>query len=185
MRSQGNLQCKKMIKSFGYRKYCTRWIPRLWIKDHKFQRPSSEISNWRRWISDKYYDRRWKLAPWLRAWNKTPDYGMPTFGFTIKEESKDMRSARRVMSSVFWDTECRIRPEFIDLWQTNNVPLYVQTLLKLRRGLREKRPGKKIIRQHDNAQPHTVKKAALTWHSPTTIFPVLLRNNWEANTTIR
>jgi hypothetical protein len=31
---------------------------------------------------------------------------------------------------------------------------YVQTLSKLRRALRDKRPGRKVILQHDNARPH-------------------------------
>ncbi|KAJ4432684.1 hypothetical protein ANN_21307 [Periplaneta americana] len=38
---------------------------------------------------------------------------------------------------------------------TINAVRYIQTVLKLRRALREKRPGKKIVLQHDNAWPHT------------------------------
>jgi len=36
-----------------------------------------------------------------------------------------------------------------------NAARYVQTLLKLRRALRDKRPGRKVILQHHNARPHT------------------------------
>ena len=32
-----------------------------------------------------------------------------------------------------------------------------QTLMKLRRALRDKRPGRKVILQHDNARPHTAR----------------------------
>lgn len=45
--------------------------------------------------------------------------------------------------------------EFLEPGQTINAVRYIQTVLKLRRALREKRPGKKIILQHDNAWPHT------------------------------
>ncbi|KAJ4444499.1 hypothetical protein ANN_06291 [Periplaneta americana] len=44
-----------------------------------------------------------------------------------------------------------------DRWRTYtiNAVRYVQTVLKLRRALCVKRPGKKIALQHDNAWPHT------------------------------
>jgi histone-lysine N-methyltransferase SETMAR len=47
---------------------------------------------------------------------------------------------------------------------------YVQTLNKLRRALREKRPKKKtVILQHDNSRPHT---ARLNWQT-------IQKNGWE------
>ncbi|KAJ4430818.1 hypothetical protein ANN_19409 [Periplaneta americana] len=50
---------------------------------------------------------------------------------------------------------------------TINAVRYIQTVLKFRRALREKRPGKNIILQHDNAWPHTdgvtVEKIRTFW----------------------
>ena len=40
-------------------------------------------------------------------------------------------------------------------WETITASRYVQTLHKLRRALRDKRPGRNIIILHDNARPHT------------------------------
>ena len=75
---------------------------------------------------------------------------------------------------------------------------YVQTLFKLRRALRDTRPGRKVILQHDNARPHTARltlekilrtwggKFSLTlrtvpiWHPPFTISLVLRRIRCEA-----
>jgi hypothetical protein len=67
---------------------------------------------------------------------------------------------------------------------------YVQTLLQLCRALRDERPGRKVILQHDNARHHTgrltlekienmVWEVPLTlrtvqiWHPPITISLVL------------
>ncbi|PNF36764.1 hypothetical protein B7P43_G11157 [Cryptotermes secundus] len=44
--------------------------------------------------------------------------------------------------------------EFLEPRQTINAARYVQTLHKLRRALRDKRPGRNIIILHDNARPH-------------------------------
>jgi hypothetical protein len=47
---------------------------------------------------------------------------------------------------------------FLEKWETIYAARYVQTLNKLRRALREKRPKKKtVILQHDNARPHTAR----------------------------
>ena len=61
------------------------------------------------------------------------------------------------MGSIFWDAEDCILVEFLEPGQTINAARYIQTLFKLRRALSEKRPGKKIILQHDNARPHTAR----------------------------
>jgi transposase len=47
---------------------------------------------------------------------------------------------------------------FLEKAETITASCYVQTLNKLRRELREKRPKKKtVILQHDNARPHTAR----------------------------
>jgi hypothetical protein len=48
--------------------------------------------------------------------------------------------------------------EFLEKGETINAARYIQTLNKLRRELREKRPKKKtVILQHDIARPHTAR----------------------------
>jgi transposase len=63
------------------------------------------------------------------------------------------------MGTVFWDAEGFILAEFLEPGKTINVARYVQavqTLHKLRRALRDKRPGRNII-LHNNARPHAAR----------------------------
>ena len=60
------------------------------------------------------------------------------------------------MGTVFWDAEGLILAEFLERGQTITAARYVQTLHKLRRALRDKRPGRNII-LHDNARPHAAR----------------------------
>jgi len=68
-----------------------------------------------------------------------------------------MPSAKKIMGTVFWDAEGCILIEFLEPGKTINAARYVHTLLKLRRALRFRRPGRKVILQHDNARPHTAR----------------------------
>jgi hypothetical protein len=61
------------------------------------------------------------------------------------------------MGTVFWDSEGCILIEFLETGKITNAAQYVQTLSKLRRALRDKRPGRKFILQHDNARPHSAR----------------------------
>jgi hypothetical protein len=107
-----------------------------------------------------------------------------------KNNPKTMPSAKKIMGTIFCDAERYILIECLEPGKTINVARYVQTLLKLRRALRDKRPGRKVILQHDNARPHTARltlenfetwtgKFSLTlhtvliWHPPITISLVL------------
>jgi hypothetical protein len=67
-------------------------------------------------------------------------------------------SASKVMGTVFWDSEGCILVKFLEKGETISAARYVQTLNKLRRALREKRPKKKtVIIQRDNVRPHTAR----------------------------
>ena len=68
-----------------------------------------------------------------------------------------MPSAQKIMGTIFWDAEGCILIEFLETGKTINAARYVQTLLKLRRALRDKHPGRKINLQHDNTRPHTAR----------------------------
>ena len=68
-----------------------------------------------------------------------------------------MPSAKKIMGTVFWNAEGCILIEFLEPGKTINAARYVQTLIKLRHALRDKRPGRKVNLQHDNARPHTAR----------------------------
>ena len=61
------------------------------------------------------------------------------------------------MGTVFWDAEGLILAEFLERGRTITAARYVQTLHKLRRALRDKRPGRNFIILHDNARPHAAR----------------------------
>jgi len=71
-----------------------------------------------------------------------------------KKKAKTVPSPAKVMGTVFWDGEGLILAEFLEHGQTITAARYVQTLHKLCRALRDKRPGRNIIILHDNARPH-------------------------------
>jgi len=77
------------------------------------------------------------------------------FDSPTKKKPKTMPSAKKIMGTVFWDAEGCILIEFLEPGKTINAACYVQTLLKLHHALRVKRPRRKVILQHNNAQPHT------------------------------
>jgi hypothetical protein len=68
---------------------------------------------------------------------------------------KTVPSASKIVGTVFLDAEVCILFEYLPPGETINAARYVEALKKLRRALRDKRPAKNIILQHDNARPHT------------------------------
>jgi len=67
------------------------------------------------------------------------------------------------MGIVFWDAEGLILAEFLERRQTITAARYVQTLHKLRRALRDKRPGRNTITLHDNARLTSEEIAKMGW----------------------
>jgi histone-lysine N-methyltransferase SETMAR len=74
-----------------------------------------------------------------------------------------MPSPKKIIGTVFWDSEGCMFIEFLEPGKTINAARYVQTLLKIRHALHDKSPGRKAILQHDNAQPHLEKIENMGW----------------------
>jgi transposase len=76
----------------------------------------------------------------------------------------------KVMGTIFRDREGCTLINFLEQGITISADRYVQTLNKLRRALRQKRPKKEtVILQHDNARPHTARLTLQT----------IQKNGWE------
>ena len=69
---------------------------------------------------------------------------------------KTVPSATKILGTVFWNAEGCTLIEFLEPGKAINAS-HVQTLSKLCCALRDKRPGRKAILQHDNARPHTTR----------------------------
>lgn len=189
----GHNAVQEMVESLGYRKVCARWVPRLLTEDHKGQRKAitSELLQRYRHEGDDFLLR---IVTGDESWfhHFEPETKRQSMEWhhshsPSKKKAKTVPSAAKVMGTVFWDAEGLILAEFLERGQTITAARYVQTLHKLRRALRYKRPGRNIIILHDNARPHAARLTseaiakmgwevfhtppiALIWHPPTTIF---------------
>ena len=79
---------------------------------------------------------------------------MAPFAFSIKKEGKDSAISCEGDGHSLLGCRGLILAEFLECGQTTTAAHYVQTLHKLRRALRDKRPGQNVIILHDNARPH-------------------------------
>ena len=71
---------------------------------------------------------------------------------------KSERSVKKVMATVFWDSEEVVLVDFLESKKTVTGTYYVEVLRKLRAKLAEKRPGKLhrgIFFHHNNAPVHS------------------------------
>ncbi|GFS10871.1 histone-lysine N-methyltransferase SETMAR [Elysia marginata] len=78
----------------------------------------------------------------------------------VEKKFKVMRSAKKIMGTVFWDSRGLLLFETLQPKETINAARYCQTLDKLREAICRKRPGQLtngVILQHDNATPHTAR----------------------------
>ena len=153
----GHNAVQEMIGSLGYQKICARWVPRLLTEDHKVQRKAitSEML-WR--YRDEGDDFLLSIVTGEESWFHHFDpesMEWHCLDSLTKNKTKTMPSAKKIMGTVFWDAEGCILIEFLEPGKTINAARYVQTLLKFQCALRDKCSGRKVILQHDNAQPHT------------------------------
>jgi hypothetical protein len=63
------------------------------------------------------------------------------------------------MLSIWWDMELIIHYELLERNLTVTSERYCQQLRRLEKEIQKKRPGRRrrVILQHDNAQPHTLQ----------------------------
>ena len=83
------------------------------------------------------------------------------------KKAKAVRSAGKVMASVFWDAKGILLIDYLSTGQTITGQYYANLLDQLQEKIREKRPGlakKKVIFHQDNARPHTSVVAMAKLH---------------------
>ena len=67
-------------------------------------------------------------------------------------------SARKALSTIFWDMKGVVHMEFLKQEHTVNFEKYISTLRTLKARLRRVRSGRDSILRHDNARPHTSRQ---------------------------
>lgn len=156
--------CNIVTQELGMKKLSARWVPRLLSLEQKrlrvqlsqecldcFQKDSADfvrrfITTDETWVH--YYTPETKLQS--KQWTEP--------GGSAPKKAMTMKSAGKIMASVFWDAKGILMVDYLPKGQTINGAYYANLLGMLNEKIREKRPGlarKKIIFHQDNARPHT------------------------------
>ena len=166
----------------GYRKVSARWVPKMLSDEHKRQRV--EISQILLHRCQQEGDEIVDIGPdgehqaknkllehlitgdetWIHL--STPETKRDSMTWKhpsspVTKKFKVQQSARKVMATVFWDSQGVILLDILPRGESVNAVSYCETLDKLRHAVRRKRPGllrSGLVLQHDNATPHTAKR---------------------------
>ena len=151
-------------KILGMRKLLARWVPRLLTPDNKRIRETiSEqcLTLFKR--NPKEFLRRFVTVDetWIHWY--TPETKQQSKQWIFLDESapkkaKTVRSAGKVMATVFWDSQDVIYIDYLEKGKTNTGLYYAELLGRFDAELQKKRPHlakKKVLFHHGNASGHT------------------------------
>ncbi|GFS19896.1 histone-lysine N-methyltransferase SETMAR [Elysia marginata] len=145
----------------GYRKVSARWVPRMLIDEMKMQRKTKcteLLKNYEEegeefiqrivignesWVH--HYDPESK-----RQWMEYRHKSSPS-----PRKFKVVASERKVMLTVFWDSEGIVHTELLKQGNAVNSERHILTLKKLSVRLKHVRPKMHAVLHHNNARPHT------------------------------
>lgn len=163
----GHNAAQNIIRELGYSKVCARWIPRQLTDELKRSRREicAELLERYRMEGDQFMnsivtgDESW--AHHYEPETKRQSMQWHHLGSPSPKKFKCSPSAGKVMMTVFWDHRGVIFIDFLPKGKTVNSDRYCDTLQKLARAIRVKRPSmQKVILHHDNARPHTAHATA-------------------------
>lgn len=148
----------------GYRKLCSRWVPKMLTDVHKTKRLGSALTFLTRY-SDDGENFLNKIVTGDETWVRhvTPESKQQSMEWRHthspkKQKFKTTMSAQKIMCTVFWDRKGVLLIDFLARGETINAARYCETLRKLKRAIQNKRRGmlsNGIVLLHDNARPHT------------------------------
>ena len=149
-------------------KVCARWVPKMLTPDMKATRVNTSsvllsrynvnpenflprvVTGDETWVY--YYDppSKFESMEWKHA------------GSPRTKKFKVSRTTKKVMATVFWDTDGVIHIVYLPRGTTMNGQYYADLLVRLRESIKEKRRGKirrGVLLQQDNAPVHSSKVA--------------------------
>lgn len=158
-----------IIQQLGYSKICARWVPRMLTDQNKETRKTiaSELLQRFNLEGEEFLgkivtgDETW--VHFFEPESKRQSMEWHHRNSPTQKKFKTVRSAGKVMATVFWDAEGVILVDFLEHGRTINSVLYVSTLKKLKARLQRVRPTKAmadVLLLHDNARPHTSRHTA-------------------------
>ncbi|XP_039602163.1 histone-lysine N-methyltransferase SETMAR-like [Polypterus senegalus] len=154
-----------LTEKLQYRKVCARWVPRMLIEHHKWQRVDSSCEFLCHYANEKDNfldsivtgDKTWvfhftpETKQQSREWRHSSSSKLRKF--------KQIQSAGKVMATVFWDRKGVLLVDFKPAGTTINADTYCETLKKLSRAIQNQRRGmlsKGIL--HVNPRPHVTRQ---------------------------
>ena len=158
--SQGTVH--NIICDLGYSKVCARWVPRQLTDELKLNRLNVCEQMLERYRNEGEQfmnsivtgDESW--AHHYEPETKRQSMQWHHLGSPSPKKFKLSPSAGKVMITVFWDSHGVLLLDFLPKGETINSARYQETLKKLARSIRRKRPDlQDVILHHDNARPHT------------------------------
>jgi len=148
----------------GYRKVCSRWVPRQLTEDHKKNRMGVSLTHLLH-FNDHGEDFLVQIINGDETWvhqycheTKAQSMALKHPGSPIIKKFKTSTSSGELMATVFWDVHGVLLLHFSPPNETVNSAAYQATLKKLKRAVQCKRPqmlDKRVLLLHDNARPHT------------------------------
>lgn len=151
-----------IITDLGYSKICARWVPRQLTDELKHSRLDVCGQMLQRYRNEGEQfmnsivtgDESW--AHHYEPETKRQSMQWRHLGSPSPKKFKLSPSAGKVMLTVFWDSRGVLLLDFLPKGETINSARYQETLKKLARSIRLKRPDlQDVILHHDNARPHT------------------------------
>jgi histone-lysine N-methyltransferase SETMAR len=158
----GHGAAHNIISDLGYSKVCARWIPRQLTDELKHSRLDVCGLMLQRYLNEGEQfmnsivtgDESW--AHHYEPETKRQSMQWRHLGSPSPKKFKLSPSAGKVMITVLWDSRGVLLLDFLPKGETINSARYQETLKKLARSIRLKRPDlQDVILHHDNARPHT------------------------------
>lgn len=157
-----------LSEELNMKKLSARWVPRLLTLDQKRVRMQNSqhcLDRFQRNKSD--FLRRFVTTDETWVHHYTPESKIQSkqwteSGCSAPKKAKAVKSAGKVMASVFWDSNGILMIDYLPKGQTINGEYYANLLDKLQECIEQRRPGlarKKIFFHQDNARVHTCLKA--------------------------
>jgi histone-lysine N-methyltransferase SETMAR len=151
-----------IICDLGYSKVCARWVPRQLTDELKHSRLDvcrqmlQRVQNEGEQFMNRIVTGDESWAHHYEPETKRQSMQWHHLGSPSPKKFKLSPSAGKVMITVFWDSRGVLLLDFLPKGETINSVRYQETLKKLNRSIRLKRPDLQgVILHHDNARPHT------------------------------
>ena len=149
-------------------KVCARWVPKMLTPDMKATRVNTSSVLLSRYnVNPENFLSRVVTGDETRVYYYDPPSKFESMewkhaGSPRTKKFKVSRTTKKVMATVFWDTDGVIHIDYLPRGTTMNGQYYADLLVRLRESIKEKRRGKirrGVLLQQDNGPVHSSKVA--------------------------